>query len=260
MLRNSFVFLERVGYKTEERLWRQGVLCWEDFLERSNVRGISSRVKRHHDRELEMALFSLRNKIPHYFSYRLKRRDHWRLYQEFRDSACFLDIETTGLGPYSSEVTIVGVSDGRKVKTFVRGINLSEETLVEELSRYKLVLTFYGSAFDLPFLAKKFPRLRISVPHIDLCFAAKRVGLRGGLKTIERELGITRDEEIRNIDGLEAVRLWRRWERHGDEEALERLLEYNKADVANLRILAEVVYQRLRERTFIASVDESLNV
>jgi hypothetical protein len=252
MLQNSFVFLDRVGYKTEEKLWRQGVLCWEDFLERNRIRGFSSKAKRRYDRELEMAEFSLRNKISQYFSYRLKPRDYWRLYREFKDRACFLDIETTGLSPWSDEVTVVGVSDGEKVKSFVRDINLSEEALVEELSRYRLIVTFYGSAFDLPFLTRKYPRVRVGVPHIDLCFAGRRAGLKGGLKAIEQELGLVRDEEIKHVDGLEAVRLWRRWEKQGDEEALKTLLEYNKADVASLKVLAETVYQKLRERTFIA--------
>jgi hypothetical protein len=251
MLQNSFVFLDRVGYRTEEKLWGQGVLCWEDFLDKCNIRGISSEVKKKHDREVEMAEFSLRNKISHYFSYRLKPRDYWRLYPEFKDDVCFLDIETTGLSPRNSDVTVVGISDGRRVRTLVKGISLTEEALVEELARYRLVVTFYGSAFDIPFLARKYPRVRLSVPHIDLCFAGRRIGLKGGLKAIERELGITRDEEIKDVEGLEAVRLWRQWEKHGDEGALERLLEYNRADVANLKALAETVYHGLRERTFV---------
>lgn len=253
MLQNSFVFLDRVGYKTEEKLWGQGILCWEDFLDRSSIRGISSEVKKNHDREVEMAEFSLRNKISHYFSYRLKPRDCWRLYPEFKEDACFLDIETTGLSPYSSDVTVVGISDGRGVKTMVKGIGLTEDALVEELSKYRLVVTFYGSAFDLPFLARKYPLVRLRVPHIDLCFAGRRIGLRGGLKVIERELGLSRDEEIKDVDGLEAVRLWRRWEKHGDERALDRLIEYNRADVMNLKTLAETVYLKLRERTFVVA-------
>lgn len=251
MLRNSFVLLDGVGYRIEERLWRQGILCWEDFLGHGRVRGFSYKTKRRYDRELEEAGKCLRKGLTTYFSGKLKPRDTWRLYHEFRDRVCFLDIETTGLSPGESEVTVVGVSDGKEVKTFVRGINLSQDALGRELSRHGLLVTFYGAAFDLPFLTRKFPGLKLSVPHIDLCFAGRRAGLRGGLKTIERELGIERGEDIREMDGLEAVRLWRRWEKHGDRDALMTLLEYNRHDTANLRPLAEEIYHRLRKKTFV---------
>lgn len=251
MLRNSFVLLDGVGYRIEERLWRQGLLCWEDFLEREKVRGFSREVKRRYDQSLEEASTCLNRGLTTYFREKLKPRDAWRLYHEFRDRACFLDIETTGLSPGESEVTVVGVSDGERVKTLVKGIDLTQEALAEELSRYGLLITFYGAVFDLPFLQRKFPGLRLDIPHIDLCFAGRRAGLRGGLKTVEKELGIERDESIQEMDGLEAVRLWKRWRRHGDREALTTLLDYNRADTANLKPLAEEVYQRLREKTFV---------
>jgi hypothetical protein len=251
MLQNSFILLEGVGYRIEQRLWRQGLLCWEDFLEWDRVRGFSPRLKERYDRELEEARRCLIEGRSSYFREKLKPRDAWRLYQEFRDSACFLDIETTGLSPGESEVTVVGVSDGREVKTFIKGVNLTQEALAREISRHGLLVTFYGAAFDLPFLRRKFPALRLDIPHIDLCFAGRRAGLRGGLKVVERELGIERMEDIEGVDGLEAVRLWRRWEREKDPDALHTLVEYNRADTANLKPLAEEVYRRLRDSTFI---------
>ena len=45
-----------------------------------------------------------------------------------------------------------------------------------------------------------------------------------------------RDEQVKNVDGFEAVRLWRRYQR-GDEKALETLLIYNKEDIVNLKFL-----------------------
>ncbi len=174
----------------------------------------------------------------------------WRLYPEFKREACFLDIETTGLSPWENDVTVVGIYDGQEVKSFVKGINLTPTALLRELERYSLILTFYGSAFDLPFLRKKYPEIEIGIPHIDLCFTGRRLGLRGGLKKIEKDLGIDRGTDLENIDGFEALRLWKRWERNCDNKALDTLVEYNKADVVNLKALAEIVYEGLRERTF----------
>ena len=55
------------------------------------------------------------------------------------------------------------------------------------------------------------------------------------LKAVERVLGIQR--RLRGVDGFEAVRLWNRFERFGDHDALEILLEYNREDVLDLRML-----------------------
>jgi uncharacterized protein YprB with RNaseH-like and TPR domain len=252
MIENSFVILDRVGYKTEEKLWNQGILSWDDFLNSNQVTGLSKKQKNNHEIELEFAKESLENRDHKYFSQRFKSRDYWRLYSDFSSECCFLDIETTGLGP-ENEITVVGIFNGQTTKSFVRGINLSKETIEKELSKYRLVLTFYGSGFDIPFIKREFPGICLDQAHIDLYFASKRTGLRGGLKKIERDLGISRNELIDEIDGFEAVRLWRRWERSKNKEALEKLVEYNKADVVNLKELAEVVYQKLRAKTFPSS-------
>jgi uncharacterized protein len=56
--------------------------------------------------------------------------------------------------------------------------------------------------------------------------------LYGGLKRVEEQLGIERTSK--GIDGLMAMRLWERFRLHGDGEALQALLAYNRDDVKNL--------------------------
>ncbi len=219
----------------------------------NGIAGISRDRKSYHDQTLEAANGSISEKEHSFFSSRLKTRDHWRLYPDFKEQVCFLDIETTGLG-YENDITVVGVYDGVEVRSFVKGDNLSEEALAEEFSRYSLIVSFYGSAFDVPFIKAKYPNLNLNLPHMDLCFASRKIGLRGGLKSIEREIGLARDDDIAGVDGFEAVRLWRRWERRGDKDAFTRLLDYNRADVVNLETLADIVYKRLWEKTFTPDV------
>ena len=67
----------------------------------------------------------------------------------------------------------------------------------------------------------------------------------GGLKQVERSIGIRRSENIAEVDGFEAVRLWKRWTSSGDRGARDRLVEYNIADTVNLRELADIAYRRL---------------
>jgi uncharacterized protein YprB with RNaseH-like and TPR domain len=249
MIRSSFILLDGVGYTTEKRLWKRGILSWDDFLASKGISGISRDRKAYHDQTLEAAQSSMQGCKHSFFSSRLKKGDHWRLYPDFKERVCFLDIETTGLG-YDNDITMVGVYDGVEVRSYVKGDNLSEDALTEEFSKYSLLVSFYGSVFDVPFIKAKFPGVSLDLPHMDLCFASRRVGLRGGLKSIEREIGLVRGKDISGVDGFEAVRLWRRWERRGDKEAFERLMEYNRADVVNLQTLADIVYKRLWEKTF----------
>jgi hypothetical protein len=61
--------------------------------------------------------------------------------------------------------------------------------------------------------------------------------LRGGFKSVERQLGIARN--LQGINGLDAVRLWWRYVDAFDIDALNTLLQYNKEDVLNLKVLKE---------------------
>jgi len=53
-----------------------------------------------------------------------------------------------------------------------------------------------------------------------------------------------RDAAIAEVDGFEAVRLWRRYQR-GDVGALQTLIDYNEADTRNLAAIAQTIYPRL---------------
>jgi len=147
---------------------------------------------------------------------------------------CFLDIETTGLSFENDEITIVGIYDGYYYKQFINGINLEE--FKKELPKYDVIVTFNGKHFDIPFIEKKLD-IKIEHEHYDLRFLLKELGLTGGLKKIERQLGILRDDDVKDVDGKEAVRLWYRYKRLRDIDALKLLLKYNKEDIVNLKYL-----------------------
>ena len=84
-----------------------------------------------------------------------------------------------------------------------------------------------------------FPEARLDQAHIDLRFVLASLGHKGGLKAVERRLGLHRDPAIDGVDGFEAVRLWHRY-RRGDKAALETLILYNTTDVVNLVELVEI--------------------
>ncbi|MBI4339859.1 MAG: ribonuclease H-like domain-containing protein [Chloroflexi bacterium] len=148
----------------------------------------------------------------------------------------YLDIETTGLAPAESWITVVGVAlEGRGKLRHVQLYDgtLTRERLEESLAGATRLFTYNGSRFDLPFIAHHLGLdLAASLPHHDLMYDCWRAGLYGGLKAVEAQLGIARN--VVGVNGYEAVRLGERYEEHGDTHALERLLAYNREDVGNL--------------------------
>lgn len=152
----------------------------------------------------------------------------------------FFDIETTGLNQTNDVVTCVSAHRGGDTETLVRGDDLTRAN-VRELLDAPLLVSFNGASFDVPFLEASFD-LALDAPHLDLMYPCKRVGLSGGLKAIEPEVGIERDRP--DISGRDAVRLWHEHER-GVDGSLETLVSYNREDTVNLRTVADRTVERL---------------
>lgn len=251
MIANSFCILEGIGEKKEQRLWKEGILTWDDFLGADNLVIFSPERKRLFDESLFRFQSELAARNAGYFSRAVQRREQWRLFETFRNETVCLDIETNGLQPNSGGyATMVGLYDGYDYRCFVWGENLTMESLNRELRNYKCLITFYGAAFDVPFLQQTFRGIEFPMPHFDLCFAAKRLGIRGGLKKLEHDFGIQRDDTVQGLDGYDAVKLWEQF-RTGSSEALERLICYNREDTVNLMQMAPMLYDRLKHATGI---------
>jgi len=252
MIKNTFSLLQGIGEKLERRLWKNGILSWEDFIAANSIDFLSSEQKIMYNSHLSEALQNLIDGRSNYFFRILRHTEHWRLYQAFRNNAVALDIETDGNpANHGGSVTIVGLYDGFDYLPLVRGQNLTSERLAQELAQYNYIITFFGSVFDLPFLRETL-NLTIQIPHFDLCFTGKKTGLKGGLQIVEETLGIYRDESVKGFDGFDAVRLWNSAQK-GNSEALELLLAYNRCDTANLFPLADIIFERLVAQTGITS-------
>ena len=252
MLSNSFIFLDRVGVARERALWSAGVDTWDDFLNMERIRGISRDGKSRADTVLREADDRLRAGDARHFAKLLDSRDHWRCYEEFRDRAIYLDIETTGTSKRAG-ITVVGMYDGRRMHTLVDGQDLFEDNLRAILSHAGIIVTFNGASFDLPVIEASYPGSVPAVPHLDLKHLLRRLGRVGGLKAIEREMGVRRDLRIQYLTGQDAVYLWRLWRKRGAWNALEALKEYNSEDCVNLRAIADSACGEMRDRLMGAS-------
>ena len=152
----------------------------------------------------------------------------------------YLDIETTGLGfPPESHSTSIAVLFNDEL--FLEHDPQKKLDLLREIDHQaKMLVTFNGGPFDLPFLRREFG-LAFSQLHLDLRFWFARLDLRGGLKNIQRSFPEVPQRAYMDIDGFDAVRLWRMHE-HGLERALETLLTYNAEDTV---VLEQLVYSGL---------------
>lgn len=246
MIRNSYVFLPGISEKTEKNIWKLGIRSWDDFMARKEIKGISKHRKLFCDRKLTEARKNLYELNSPYFKDKLDSKDMWRLYGFFKEEAVFLDIEASGIES-DAYITIVGLFDGINTKVMVRNMNLDLDKLREELKKYKIIITFNGSRFDLPFLSKRCHDLFPDIPHIDLRTMCSKAGIKGGLKDIEKELGIKRQNKIiERMYGGDPFLLWRMFLGSGDDYYLRILVEYNEEDCINMKQIANIIYERLK--------------
>ncbi len=145
----------------------------------------------------------------------------------------FLDIETS----WERSITIIGIYKTGEPTVQLIAPDIDRGAMLKTLEGVERLFTYNGTSFDLPVIERWLGiSLGKHIPHRDLMYDCWKRKLKGGLKGVERTLGIHRDTE--GVDGLQAMKLWAAYER-GNAEALELLLRYNKEDCENLEILAQ---------------------
>jgi len=254
MLTRTFLHFPQVGERRERALWRFGFCDWHAI-----VRSVAPSPWRHlwdeWQREAEMSLRAYEVGDATYFASRLPKSAWWRAIPDFAHRAVFLDVETDG----THRITVLGIADGEGYRAFVRGQDDWDEAR-ERLESAKMLVTYGGSHFDLPVLRANFPDWQLPPLHLDLCPLLRRLGLRGGLKAVERQVGLSRSPETDGLNGWDAVHLWWRYVDYNDERALATLLRYNREDVVHLSPLLALVYERLWEQTLRATQPTPLSV
>jgi uncharacterized protein len=245
VLRSTFLHLPGVGAATEAQLWRAGVRDWAELRQLAELPGVPVDRRAAIDRMLDESEEALRQRNAEWFARRLPFVERWRLFPEFRELTAFLDIETTALTPQEGIVTVVGVHGGGATRAFIAYDDLEE--LPAYLQKFRLIVTFNGALFDLPFLEARFPFIRFPPAHIDLRFLLRRLGITGGLKRIEKELGVGDRAGVEGIAGLDAVRLWEE-ARRGIPGSLAKLVDYNRADAVNLEPLLDFAVREMTRR------------
>jgi uncharacterized protein YprB with RNaseH-like and TPR domain/predicted nuclease with RNAse H fold len=246
MLQQTFIHIPGIGRGIERGLWKHGIRSWDDadkFEKRFGA--VGARLHQKLDEYIPLSREAVRRKDAAFFERLSTLGEAWRIFPEFADGCVYLDIETTGLSPVFDTVTMVGLYDGRKYKVFAEGDNLQE--LPAQLQNYSVVVTFNGAGFDLRFLRLAFPQLKFPPIHIDLRWITRKLGVKGGLKSVEEKFGLKRAESVEDLTGYDATVLWAKHLR-GEKSALEQLIQYNTEDVVHLKAIMEIAYDRLSKQ------------
>jgi uncharacterized protein YprB with RNaseH-like and TPR domain len=249
MLTRTFQHIQGIGPTTEQQIWETGINHWNGFRE-PLASELTARTRALVNHSLDDSFRALADHDPVFFAQRLSQQLRWRLFPEFKDHAAYIDIETTGLDRKHDTITTIALYDGREIKWYVQGQNLKD--FAHDIQRYKLLISYNGSCFDLPFI-ERFFNIRLKQAHIDLRFVLTALGFRGGLKKCERTLGIERPGMM-DVDGYTAVLLWHDYQRTNNPKTLETLLAYNICDAVNLAPLMTIAYNQAISQTPFAAL------
>ena len=244
MLTHTFCHIPHVGPKLELQLWLNGIRSWEDALAPSHSI-LSPKRADHISRHIRESQSHLLADNPYYFAAGLPSNQYWRLFPAFRAKTAYIDIETTGMNGYDDHITSIALYDGSTVRCYVYDQNLYE--FKDDIKQFDVIVSYNGSCFDIPFI-ESFFMIKLPQVHIDLRFLLRSLGYSGGLKTVEKQIGISRGE-LDGIDGFFAVLLWYEYVRNNNLDALHTMLAYNIADTVNLERLMVFAYNRKIELT-----------
>ena len=122
------------------------------------------------------------------------------------DDALYLDIETTGLSPHHSGITVIGALYRDVFHQWVWP--QAVDGLRRLMKQATIVVTYNGRRFDVPFLRHHLSNLPEPRAHVDLRYVASHLGVTGGQKAIEEHLRLRRPKAIDGIEGADAIVLW----------------------------------------------------
>lgn len=177
------------------------------------------------------------------------------------DKILFLDIETTGLSPASSQLYMIGIAYYKEedwcIEQWMAQKEYEERELLLKLEallpKYSLILHFNGNRFDIPYLTEKAKANYINL-SFDTCQGIdiyKRLSPLKNLlalpdcrqKTMEQYLGIDR---LDKYTGGELIHIYKSYLSAPSDSALQLLIQHNRDDMKGmLDIVPALAYSEL---------------
>lgn len=244
MIESTFQHIPNILRKGEIRLWASGITTWQKLIDTPEKHPhFTRKMWQTLKKESIECQHAWEQKNIHYFLQTFPEEIHWRFFPNFSDQILYFDVEMTGLDVHCDLITTIVAFDGKKLHYFVRDKNLDE--FPNLLKKFTAIATFDGIRTDIPFIEKEFD-IQLDKIHFDLFYLSRLVRLTGGLKQIERILGIQRNlpEEM---NGEMAIYLWKEYQTTKDPEFLSTLLAYNAEDALHLQEILFDFYEKLRK-------------
>ncbi|MEM5852865.1 MAG: ribonuclease H-like domain-containing protein [Candidatus Aenigmatarchaeota archaeon] len=169
----------------------------------------------------------------------------------------FLDIECTNNKADIGHLVAVGIIKGNKKEVkFVEDEADEKEVLAwlkEELKGCEMVITWYGSKFDIPFILSRavVNGLDLSelskIPSLDLCefFRKNFLFSKNSLSEIAKILNIPKNNEI---SGKDVLKLYMKSTR-GDEKSKKMIIEHCLNDLEVMEKIFEKISPYLNSST-----------
>jgi len=277
----TFAFVRGISTRIETALWTSGVLDHRCFIEHFNeqerqdsviARDQVVRVRQALNLDAKMSEAERWSATP--------ARHRWRLLERWASQSTALDFECdrtgapTVMGVAQDEEQFTAYVDEEVVRWWLAGaaeqlpgrwtqtgpssglldglpVRLASfDQAPAELDLHGLILVFGGRKFDVAMLRKVFDAHPIPERYADLLDVSRQGKYRGGLKAVERSLGIRRATRIADLRGRDAISLWDRVSSGGDQAywAFADLIAYNRADTVNLFLLRDRLLLAMSDR------------
>ncbi len=181
------------------------------------------------------------------------------------DEILFIDIETTGFSPASSQLYLIGLvfcTDSKwELHQLMAESALEEKELLLRLSsmldRFSVLIHFNGTRFDISYLMQKAEHYEVSLPldslqSIDLYRQISPWRDRLGLpdcrqRTVEEFMGLRRQNPYH---GGELIQYYRNYIVHPDDSVRRLLMQHNRDDMKGLLyILPMLAYGDILRKT-----------
>ena len=248
MVESTFQLVPKLGPERERRLWRDGVTAWAQLPSlTASLAGLPTATFAALSATAATAQNAFDSRDIDTLAALFPSGEHWRLFGDFGDNAAYLDIETGDDVVGHAGISAIGIVDRQGPALWLGHHELA--SFVERSREWSMLITFNGLSYDVPILRQAFPQWTPPRCHIDLRHVLGRLGITGGLKSIERRLPslhLKRPPHLDGLGGWDASSLYRRG-REGDQRAMRCFAEYNLYDAVNLRTLMAYAYNRLIE-------------
>lgn len=224
MILRTFSALTKIGLRKEQELWDKGIYSIQDF-HKYNAKHHSETWTQHWQKETDSIKALLKKRDIENLLKILPNKLHYRLLPNIQKDLVFFDAEMIEV--HNKKIIFMATCLFKNnIYSFTQGKNLKELKIF--LKDKQFLVTFGGTKNDLPLLYQSFKDKPFLI-HIDLKNLTNQIKMKGGLKSIEIQLGLTR-KYCHQINGADAPLLWQKFQTSKNQKILESLLHYNAED------------------------------